>query len=146
MQPRNDVDPVRSAGSASVDATGRIRRLEQRLAAARDLEARRARRVEKARRRGAPRSVEARRTRKLEKARRRGAALEAKIAALRTATGPAQAVLATAAPAVPEVLGFCLREKRRVAVADAAPIVMRNGRSGLAGTCPSCGARVVRPR
>jgi hypothetical protein len=42
------------------------------------------------------------------------------------------------------VEGYCLREKTRVTIRDAAPIVLSNGRRALAGTCPACGARVVR--
>ena len=95
--------------------TGRqLRRLERRLAAVRETEARRAR--------------------QLEKAHRRGAALEATIAALRPAPEPGPA----GGP-----VAYCLREKRRVVIVDPEPIVLRNGRAALAGTCPSCGARVV---
>jgi predicted RNA-binding Zn-ribbon protein involved in translation (DUF1610 family) len=42
------------------------------------------------------------------------------------------------------VEGYCLREKTRVTIRDAAPIVLANGHHALAGTCPACGARVVR--
>ena len=42
------------------------------------------------------------------------------------------------------VEGYCLRERTRVTIRDAAPIVLANGQHALAGSCPACGARVVR--
>ena len=42
-----------------------------------------------------------------------------------------------------ERTAFCLREKRRVAVVDAHPVVLRNGRAAIAGVCASCGAKLV---
>ncbi len=42
---------------------------------------------------------------------------------------------------VPEA--YCMREQRRVAIAGATLVVLRNGRRAYAGTCPDCGARVV---
>ena len=42
------------------------------------------------------------------------------------------------------VEGYCLRERTRVTIRDAAPIVLANGHRALAGSCPACGARVVR--
>jgi len=42
------------------------------------------------------------------------------------------------------VEGYCLRERTRVTIRDAAPIVLSNGQRALAGSCPACGARVVR--
>ncbi len=41
------------------------------------------------------------------------------------------------------VTAFCLREKRRVEMADPHPTVLRNGRAAVAGTCSSCGAKLV---
>ncbi len=82
----------------------------------------------------ATRKLEAKRARQLDKVHRRAQALQATIAALRPSAGPA----ATAGPQA-----YCMREKRTVAMADPVAIVMRNGRNGLSGTCPSCGARVV---
>lgn len=55
-----------------------------------------------------------------------------------------EATIGLAAVAGYSVEAYCLREKTRVTIRDAAPIVLSNGRSALAGTCPSCGARVVR--
>jgi hypothetical protein len=42
------------------------------------------------------------------------------------------------------VEGYCLRERTRVTIRDAKPIVLANGHRALAGSCPACGARVVR--
>jgi len=42
------------------------------------------------------------------------------------------------------VEGYCLRERTRVTIRDAMPIVLANGHRALAGSCPACGARVVR--
>jgi hypothetical protein len=42
------------------------------------------------------------------------------------------------------VEGYCLRERTRVTIRDATPIVLANGHRALAGSCPACGARVVR--
>jgi len=112
-------DPPDTAIGGTRDGR-RARRLERRVAKARDLEVKRAR--------------------QLEKARERRADLEGRLATLRQASAPT-----AAAPKGPTVgpTAYCLRERRSVAMVDPAPIVMRNGRSGLAGTCPSCGARVV---
>jgi len=38
---------------------------------------------------------------------------------------------------------FCMRERRKVVIAGATAIVLKNGRAAVAGTCPTCGARVV---
>lgn len=42
------------------------------------------------------------------------------------------------------VEGYCLRERTRVTIRDATPVVLANGHHALAGSCPACGARVVR--
>ena len=51
---------------------------------------------------------------------------------------------AAAIPAAAPMQAFCLRERRRVDIVDPEPITLSNGRSAIAGTCPSCGVRVVR--
>ena len=38
---------------------------------------------------------------------------------------------------------YCMREKRKVAIANAEIVVLKNGRRAYAGACPGCGARVV---
>jgi|BarGraNGADG00212_1021973.scaffolds.fasta_scaffold03882_4 hypothetical protein len=78
--------------------------------------------------------LEAKRTRQLDKARQRGATLQAAIMTLR---GASDEMVATGPQA------YCMREKRSVVIANPVAIVMRNGRSALSGTCPSCGVRVV---
>lgn len=126
------------------DARRRVRRLERRLTAIRELEAKRRRQAAKARDRVGARDLQAKRMRQLEEARNRSAALEAELAALATAA-PAEAATEPATEPAPGPVAYCLREKQKVSMVDPAPILMRNGRSGITGTCPSCGARVTRP-
>ena len=146
----------RSDAATDRDRDRRIRKLERRLAAARDVEQKR--RAQAVKQEGdGHRKLAAKRRRQLEKAQGKSAAIEAELASLGgaapavTAAAPAAAapVLATAATptaAAPGGLqGYCLREKRTVTIANPQPFVMRNGRTATAGTCPSCGARVVRP-
>ena len=98
----------------------RIRRLEARLARFRE--------------------VEAKRVRQLERARRRSVSLEARISGLRPAselTGPA-----STAPD-PGPRAYCMRERRMVSIVDPEQSVMRNGRTAISGTCATCGAHVV---
>jgi hypothetical protein len=78
---------------------------------------------------------EARRSRKLTRTQQRILAVETRLRALRESS-----VAAGAAPGVP---GYCLRERRRVVVAGAELVTLRNGRAALAGTCPDCGARII---
>ena len=130
--------------------TGRkLRRLERQLAETRAQEARRARKVEQARAEDAPREVASRREKKLTRAQRRAAALEVRIAALQGdvavgRTGSAESdPVATPVPGEPRA--YCLRDRATVVITNPSFVEMRNGRRGVAGTCPDCGARVVRP-
>ncbi len=55
----------------------------------------------------------------------------------------------TAAPPAVAVGGqvieaYCLREKKRVQMADPKPVVTANGGSAVSGTCPSCGAALYK--
>ncbi len=103
--------------------------------------------------------TEARRVRKLERARWRRQRLESEVDDARTAStvGPDEAASKSkskpkaapapkAAPVDPAtskgqaVEAYCRREKRRVQMVDPRPVVTANGRSALSGTCPSCGA------
>ncbi len=87
------------------------------------------------------RETEAKRQRQLGRARARRAVLEDRVKALRS-TEQADAI----EPGQDLAIGqqaFCMREKRKVAIAGATAIVLKNGRAAVAGTCPSCGARVV---
>jgi hypothetical protein len=126
-----------SARSTASTIDRRLRRLQQRLASVREVEEKRARQAERARERPAARDLEVKRRRQLDKARRRAAELESKIAGLQNG--------GVAAEGPPRPSAWCLRERQSVEMIDPAPIAMRNGRSGLAGKCPSCGARLVRP-
>jgi hypothetical protein len=141
-----------ATGSQGPRTRRTLRRLERELAESRDKVARRTRKVEQAHAEDAPREVASRREQKLARARRRAAALEARIASLRptraVASGEAALDGASAAVAVAvtgEVRGYCLRDRMTVVIADPRFVPMRNGRNGVAGTCPACGARVVRP-
>lgn len=114
--------------------------------------------------------VEVKRARQLDKATLRSAALEADIAELRAGVPPKAAKRrspgvakantirgrvsrspatgrgAKASGQTPTVLrAFCLRERKTVEMHDPKPMVMKNGRSATVGTCPSCGARLIRP-
>lgn len=96
----------------------RLRRLERRLAAVRDLEAKRFRRFEKAR--------------------RRGTRLSELVSALRAE----QSAQDEDAPAPSDPHGYCMREKRSVPIMSPERVVLRNGRVAMAGVCGTCGARV----
>jgi Domain of unknown function (DUF5679) len=144
-----DDRPQIASQTRSADAERAVRRLERRLADARDLEATRRHKLEKAKRRGAPRSTQARRRRKLDRVLERSVALAARIERLRAqAAAPAPPEIETDDPvALPAAAGpraYCLRERRTIVMTDVRETVMRDGRRGLAGTCPGCGARVAR--
>lgn len=125
------------------DVEQRVRRLERRLVKAREVEARRARKLERARRQGASQAVRAARRRKLVKARERGLTIERKLARAQSAAGTGATPEPVDVPAGPRA--YCLRDRRTIVMVDPRETVMRNGRPALAGRCPSCGMRVVRP-
>jgi hypothetical protein len=87
----------------------------------------------------------ARRTKKLDAATTKQSDIAGRLAALdgsaptRTAKPPKRTPKKTAG-----VEAYCLRERRRTTIADPKPVVLSNGREALAGTCSSCGARMVR--
>jgi hypothetical protein len=62
------------------------------------------------------------------------------------AKAPAKAAPAkVAAPAGAIVVeAYCLREKKRVQMVDPRPVVTANGGSALSGTCPDCGAALYK--
>jgi hypothetical protein len=114
----------RGADNAQVgagDVGKRLRRVERQLARVRD--------------------TEAKRERQLARARARRAVLEDRVTALRsTDRGD------TVAPEQEVAMGpqaFCMRERRKVVIAGATAVVLKNGRAAVAGTCPTCGTRVV---
>ncbi len=153
--------PGPTSTSSPDDVEQRVRRLERRLAKARETEARRARKLERARRRGTSETDRAARRRKLRKARERSVAIERKLARISAAATPVAVSSPVAAeePAPTEKpvaaaetaaaksgpRAYCLRDRRTIVMVDPQPTVMRNGRPALAGRCPSCGMRVVRP-
>jgi hypothetical protein len=120
------------AGAAGSASGRRLRKLERRLATAREMEAKRIRQADEAVAGGTARGAEMKRRRQVEKARRRAVELEAELVGLRVL-------------AAPKPSAYCLRERRMAEMAAPTPIVMRNGRAGLAGTCSGCGSRLVRP-
>jgi hypothetical protein len=68
-----------------------------------------------------------------------------------TKAAPAKAAPAKAAPAKAKAaastsgpMAYCLRDKTRVAMVGAKAVVLAGGRKGVAGTCPKCGAKLVR--
>ncbi len=38
--------------------------------------------------------------------------------------------------------GYCLRERKRVEIANAEQVTLKNGRLAVQGTCPDCGVRI----
>ena len=141
-----------SRGGSTRESKRHVRRLERRLTAVRELEAKRHRQAAEARDRAGARDLQARRLRQLEKARDRRAALEQELRALVMPAAAPEAVAAAPAPDLAQVAAspggpqaYCLREKQKVVMVDPVPIVMRNGRPGTSGTCPSCGSRLARP-
>ena len=139
-----------------------LRRLERQLAAAARSEARRVRRLEKARwRRQRLESVidqvRATSTVAAGKPVKPAAKAAAKQPSKGKAAAPASPKTAAVAPAAPPKAAakapaksdqppeaYCLREKKRVQMLDPKPVVTANGGSALSGTCPSCGAALYK--
>jgi hypothetical protein len=40
--------------------------------------------------------------------------------------------------------GYCLKERKKVEIKDPEPALTSNGRKGIRGTCPHCGAGIFR--
>ena len=87
-------------------------------------------------------ATEAKRLAQLHKVRARATAVRVRLTNLRTtvadAGGTAGADVPSAGP-----IGYCMREKRPVQISDPEPVTLSNGRTAIAGTCSTCGARVV---
>lgn len=81
----------------------------------------------------------AKRSAQLEAASARRSELVERLAAL---SGAVSEPRETGTPEV--VLAYCIRERTRVTMRDPRPVVLTNGRNALAGTCTSCGAKVMR--
>jgi len=94
-------------------------------------------------------ATEAKRVEQLEKVRSRVADLRARLAALNPADAATGAGAASAGPtpasagSTPGPTGYCMREKRRVQIGDPVAVTLSNGRAATAGTCLTCGARIV---
>jgi uncharacterized protein DUF5679 len=69
----------------------------------------------------------------LEAASQQRASLAAQLARLSTADG------ATTGPTA-----YCLKDRMQVTIGEPQAVVLANGRSAIAGTCPTCGSRLVR--
>lgn len=40
--------------------------------------------------------------------------------------------------------GYCLKERKKVEIANAEEVTLKNGRPATQGTCPDCGTKVFR--
>ncbi len=86
-------------------------------------------------------ATEARRLEQLEEVRARAADVRARLTALGSDAVAGRTVGSDPSPAGP--FGYCMREKRRVQISGPEPVTLSNGRAAVAGTCSTCGARVV---
>jgi hypothetical protein len=48
------------------------------------------------------------------------------------------------APTAEAVDGYCMKERKKVPIANPEPAVSKDGRSAVRGTCPDCGAKIFR--
>jgi hypothetical protein len=118
-------DPPTEAGIPPEDggrARKRLKRLERELAELGTTEAKRLGQLKEVR----ARTVDVR-TRLM--------ALRAMVAVAGRTAGP------DASPAGP--IGYCMREKRPVQISNPEPVTLSNGRAAIAGTCSTCGTRIV---
>jgi Domain of unknown function (DUF5679) len=62
------------------------------------------------------------------------------------APSPAQAPSKAASESPPGdgVEGYCVRERKKVRLADPRPTKTKNGRDAIRGKCPDCGAEIFR--
>jgi len=143
-----------------------VKQAERSLADARKTETRRLRRLEKAQakrgqaealvsmaraalnaRSGQPAPAPAEKAKPAPRSRARAAArtpakAASQTAGSATADAPAEPPGAVANPAPVEA--YCLRERKRVRMADPKPVRTANGGAALSGTCPSCGASLYK--
>lgn len=80
--------------------------------------------------------VVAKRTAQLESAKTDRAAIRARLAKLTAA--------ASEGAGADGPMAYCLRDRTRVLIVDPKAVVLAGGRKGVAGTCPSCGSKLVR--
>jgi hypothetical protein len=57
---------------------------------------------------------------------------------------PTAAPAAPPSPAAPTVEGYCVKERKKVAIKDPEKTVTKNGREAVRGTCPDCGITIFR--
>jgi uncharacterized Zn-binding protein involved in type VI secretion len=59
---------------------------------------------------------------------------------------PMQASSPVAAPPVAAdgVEGYCVKERKKVQIANSEETVTKNGRNAVRGSCPDCGAKIFR--
>lgn len=57
---------------------------------------------------------------------------------------PAGAATAPAAVPVPEVQGYCMKERKKVQIANPVQTSMKNGKPAITGACPDCGTKIFR--
>jgi hypothetical protein len=87
-------------------------------------------------------ATEAKHRKQLEEVRAMAADARSRLIALRTeVTAAGRAAGADGSVAGP--VGYCMREKRSVEISHPEPVTLSNGRTAIAGTCPTCGARVM---
>jgi hypothetical protein len=60
------------------------------------------------------------------------------------AAAPPPAPAPPPSPAAPAVEGYCVKERKKVAIKDPEKAVTKNGREAVRGTCPDCGTTVFR--
>jgi Domain of unknown function (DUF5679) len=86
-------------------------------------------------------ATEAKRREQLKAVHAKTADVSARLIALRVLVAETQRGRAEAGNEGP--IGFCLREKRPVPIHDPLPVTLSNGRAAIAGTCATCGSRVM---
>ena len=47
-------------------------------------------------------------------------------------------------PAAEAIEGYCVKERKKVKIADAEKTVAKNGREAVKGVCPDCGTKIFR--
>jgi hypothetical protein len=51
---------------------------------------------------------------------------------------------AKAAPAAERIEGYCMKERKKVTIANPEPATSKDGRQAVRGTCPDCGSKIFR--
>jgi Domain of unknown function (DUF5679) len=87
-------------------------------------------------------ATEAKRLARLNKVRARATAVRTRLTTRRTTVADGGGAAGVDGPPTGPI-GYCMREKRPVQISDPEPVTLSNGRRATAGTCSTCGARVV---